>query len=199
MREWGVESETRVGNFELKGFHFMCIMHNTLWFVLSYSMIGLLQRWLFHYQHLVTNNLWEPVQQVLKFWNPLVFPSNDELKMYRLRIILLYLPNARNWFTSSRGFQVPEPNINPNVTLGWLVLFVTLLSYDLGPSIKDVRKFLPIFLPLPPLCPHVSKFSDPPDVRIFKKNQHLSIMIIFVNFYYSLLGRIICSDLYSNL
>ena len=63
--------------------------------------------------------------------------------------------------------------------------FPTMYNY-MGPSIKDVRKFLPIFTPLPP-CPHVSNFSDPPslpDVRTLKKNQHHSIIIIFVNFFY---------------
>ena len=40
----------------------------------------------------------------------------------------------------------------------------------------------------------------PPDVRIFLKNQHHSIIIIFVNFCFiqTVIDRIICSDLFSD-
>ena len=73
-------------------------------------------------------------------------------------------------------------------------LFLRCKKFMQGPSLKDVRKYLPIFYPPSP----VSEFSDspPPEPLHFLKNQHHSIMIIFVNFLfvviYSVIYTVIC-------
>ena len=63
-----------------------------------------------------------------------------------------------------------------------------LAKCQLAPkSIKDIRKFLPIFYPPAPLSACVRIFRPPRTSDFFLKIQHHSIMIIFMNFYYFLL------------